>query len=153
MGNYSFELDLERAKETETEIARIVRKYMGEDVQIDFCDNKDYDLRVLVEGEPFYLEVKEDFMCMNTGNVCVEFECRGKPSGIAVSKAQFFVYKLHESPVRKRYYICSTKTLRKMIEQRAYHRIFESGGDVGSNTKGYLFKVETFKAFTEEMVA
>lgn len=151
MGHYDFVTDLAISVETEREVARLVKRYFGDDVQIQFCNDNRYDLIFDYEGKPFSIEVKEDFSCMNTGNVCVEFECRGKPSGIAVSKANFFIYKVHESPVRHGYYICSTKTLRKQIEIGAYFRTFQAGGDAGSGTKGYLFKLDKFKSFTDMM--
>ena len=151
MGNYNFEKDLQRSEQTERDVAKLIKRYFGNDLKPKFCNDNSYDVSVDIEGKTYTFEVKEDFMCMLTKNVCVEFECRGKPSGIAVSKANFFIYKIHESPVQRGYYICSTKTLRKMIEEQAYFRIFESGGDPGSNTKGYLFKLDKYKSFTDKM--
>lgn len=38
------------------------------------------------------IEVKTDFMANVTGNIAVEFESWGKPSGIAVTKARHWVF-------------------------------------------------------------
>jgi hypothetical protein len=38
------------------------------------------------------VEVKTDFMTQKTGNIAVEFESRGKPSGIAVTKADHWAF-------------------------------------------------------------
>lgn len=40
------------------------------------------------------LEVKTDRMAYRTGNLFVEFECRGKPSGIAVTKASWWAFNI-----------------------------------------------------------
>lgn len=38
------------------------------------------------------IEVKTDFMAQETGNVAIEFQSRGKPSGIAVTQADYYAY-------------------------------------------------------------
>ena len=41
----------------------------------------------LLEGK---YEVKRDFMASETGNVAIEVECRGRPSGITTTEAHFW---------------------------------------------------------------
>jgi hypothetical protein len=38
------------------------------------------------------VEVKRDFRCLETKNVFVEYESRGKPSGIATSEADYYCF-------------------------------------------------------------
>lgn len=38
------------------------------------------------------IEVKHDRMIAKTGNVALEYECNGKPSGIKASTATYWVY-------------------------------------------------------------
>lgn len=59
-------------------------------------DNK-YDLEFSKNDKNFYIEVKQDFSCFRTGNVGVEYSCRGKASGIMVSEADFYIYKIHQN--------------------------------------------------------
>ena len=42
------------------------------------------------------VEVKTDRMTHKTGNVFIEYESRGKPSGIATTDADYWVYKIDE---------------------------------------------------------
>lgn len=42
------------------------------------------------------IEVKRDFKCLNTGNIFIEYESRGKKSGIATSEAEWWCYWLSE---------------------------------------------------------
>lgn len=149
MGNYDFSKDLKVAQKTEKEIAALIERCLGKDeVLIRFGTNKDYDIMFAYNDKAYTVEIKEDFMCKQTGNVCVEYESRGKPSGINATKAMMYFYKIHEPNGEVNVYICLTDTLRNLIKERRYFREI-SGGDTGSNTKSYLFKLDVFKANTE----
>lgn len=150
--HYDFDTDLQKSKTTEREVAELFKSHYGNDIRkVSYCDDNRFDIALDMGDDVVTLEVKEDFKCMVTGNVCVEFECRGKPSGIAVTQADYLVYKIHESPVKFNYYMCSIDAISKRIASGNYYRVFESGGDPGSNTKGYLFKLADFKNFTKRI--
>ena len=59
-----------------------------------------YDLLLGQEGENLIakllsdstIEVKLDFIAWRTDNIFIEYESRGKPSGIATSQAKFWFY-------------------------------------------------------------
>jgi len=64
-----------------------------------------YDLKFgVVEGESWFhnivsnskVEVKTDRLTEKTGNVYIEYESRGKPSGIVTSQADYWVYKVSD---------------------------------------------------------
>lgn len=143
MPNYDFDKDLPVAQKTETQVAEFLvdkgLKFLGD------CDDNRYDLLMSHEDKEFTIEVKEDFSCERTGNVGVEFECRGKPSGINVSKADFYLYKVHCPDRGIRLYIIKTSKLKKMISNKEYFRVV-SGGDPGSNSMNYLFKLDVIKS-------
>ncbi len=42
------------------------------------------------------IEVKRDFKCLETKNIFVEYESRGKPSGISTSEADYYCYWLSD---------------------------------------------------------
>ena len=69
----------------------------------------------------------------------MEFKCRGKSSGIAVTKAEYWVHK-----IRGVFYCFKTKTLREKIEQNEYDRVCETAGDAYSFTHLYLFNQNKF---------
>lgn len=144
MPNYDFTKDLPKAQKTERQIATFLEekglKYISD------CNNSDYDLLMeLTDGTRMTIEIKEDFTCEVTGNVGVEYECRGKPSGISVSKADFYCYKVHESASKKGLYIIKTEKLKEMIRKRIWHREV-CGGDPGSNSRCYLFYLRDIKS-------
>lgn len=45
--------------------------------------------RILKEKK---IEVKTDFIAHKTGNIAVEYMCRGKPSGIATTQADYYAF-------------------------------------------------------------
>jgi len=144
MPNYDFNLDLPIAQKTERQVAEFLVEKGGMTFLED-CDNNAYDLKMKTNnGSELTVEVKEDFSCERTGNVGVEYECRGKPSGISVSQADVYLYKVHEPSRRIGLYVIPTKNLKKMIERQEYFRVV-NGGDPGSNSMNYLFKLDVFK--------
>lgn len=144
MPNYDFDVDLPIAQKTERQVAEFLIEKGGMTFLED-CDTNAYDLKMKTNsGAEITIEVKEDFSCERTGNVGVEFECRGKASGISVSQAQLYLYKVHEPDGRIGLYVTQTKDLKSMIARQEYFRIV-NGGDPGSNSMNYLFKLNVFK--------
>lgn len=141
MPNYDFNKDLVVAKKTEQEIAGIIRERYNA-VILEYGRTNAYDIKARINDKIFTFEIKEDFTCRKTGNVGVEYECRGKPSGIEVSKADFYIYKIHTAKGIE-VYIFKTQAIKDMIKRVDYKRIV-NGGDVGSNSMNYLFKYDVF---------
>lgn len=149
--NYDFDKDLPIAKETERQIAKFLiekqnMSFIGTSDTIPNVDRADFDVRMKFNqsGTIVDIEVKEDFTCERTGNVGVEFECRGKKSGIERTKSDFYLYKVHQPNRKIGVYIIATKKLKDMIADTLYHRIV-NGGDPGSNSMNYLFKLEVIQ--------
>jgi hypothetical protein len=143
--NYDFRKDFPIARKTEAQIAQ----YLSETQKMKFlgeCNNSDYDIRMETpSGKKITIEIKEDFSCARTGNIGVEYECRGRASGIEVSKADFYIYKVHQPDGKKGVYVIQTPLLKKMIEDKEYFRTVV-GGDPGSFSKNYLFKLDVIKS-------
>lgn len=53
-------------------------------------------VNMLFNGKEF-IEVKTDRLAYKTGNVFIEYECRGKPSGIATTTATYWIYKIEQT--------------------------------------------------------
>lgn len=64
-----FRKDLEVGKQGEEQIASILSMKEGDGI-----------------------EVKRDLMAYKTGNMAIEYESRGKPSGIATTEAEYWAY-------------------------------------------------------------
>lgn len=143
MPHYNYQKDKRVANITESEIARNFESFYGHRV-IRYEDTNRYDLEIETKrGKVFTVEVKEDFTCEETGNIGLEFSCRGKPSGISTSVSSHYVYKVHCPDGKVRFYIIKTDDLKKMIARGTYSRIVR-GGDKGSNSMNYLWPLATF---------
>lgn len=107
-----------------------------------FNSNFKYDLEVgkvaeqaladILENKT--IEVKRDLKAKTTGNVFVEFESRGKPSGIAKSEADFWCFVLED-----RYVILSAEELKKIVEPLKGTEREKRGGD-NNTSKGVLLR-------------
>ena len=142
MGDYNFQKDLLRSKSGTRKIIKILEKSGYQ--FISEHDGKEYDLKFHPPNseKTIKIEVKEDFYCARSGNVALEFHSRGVDSGIAVSKADYYIYIIHTNKGIKRF-IFKTSKLKKMIKDKKYFRTV-CGGDWKSNTYNYLFEYDVF---------
>ena len=154
MGFYSFHKDLKESKKTETEFYHLMwGGYFSKlplDVRKRAGNFKDYDFEVDFPKKTETFELKEDFYCKKSGNVAVEYESRGKESGIKASKAMWWVYKLHlpEKPSDTCVWVLWRKAnlLKEVLKEK--HPCKE-GGDKGSRTKMSLIPHIPFIAAAE----
>ena len=142
MANYKFSEDIIDGEDGEKTVLTDLISIGGKLIS----DNKNYkyDLLISKDGQLITYEIKTDVYCTpkrDTGNMFVEFECRGKQSGIFVSEAKWFVtfYKA----LNEIWYI-KTIDLLNLIKNETF-RTTEQSGDYGSNTKGYLIPRNKFK--------
>ena len=81
--------------------------------------------KILKEGK---LEVKtERDWWFKTGNIAIEIECNGKPSGIMVTKADYWVHILANGDKDYCRLIFDTKTIKKLTKK--YIGTLKNGGD------------------------
>lgn len=146
MGNYNFASDLENSKRSVVHTSALLFPKF-ESTGVVFCDGKEYDLKFATVDGDITVEVKEDFMCKTTGNVFVEYETRGKESGIATTEADYFCYHLHRKD-GVLVVLIPTERLKESIANKEYSRTV-CGGDKGSFTKGYLYKADAIVAMGE----
>lgn len=69
-----FDLDLEHGLEREGELAKILSLSGGD-----------------------HIEVKSDFKCRTTGNLFVEYQQKGRPSGIQTTEAEWWAFEYHDN--------------------------------------------------------
>ena len=142
MGNLNFKEDLILGNSGE----EIIKTFLITKGCIPIQKNDDYkyDLKMLKNNVETTYEIKTDFKCapqFDTGNIFIEFECRNKPSGIAVTNADWFVtYFIYLNEI----WFIKTKKLKKLINNNDFD-IFINAGDINSQTKGYLINRKLFK--------
>lgn len=144
MANLNFKQDLVLGNQGET----IIKEFLEQKgcIFIDTNNDNKYDLKMLKNNVETTYEIKTDVLCnpsRDTGNMFVEFQCRNKPSGIETSKAEWFV--TYFKFLNEIWFI-KTQKLKNLISENNFY-VIKNGGDVGSNTHGYLIKREKFKEY------
>ena len=143
--HYNFREDHKIAEKTERQMGKFLAETVPGLVFKRICKTSDWDLEFEFNGKPATVEVKEDFTCERTGNVGVEYESWGRKAGISVSKADFYLFKVHCPDGKARAYLIESKKLKRIcFEDPLWHREVV-GGDVGSESKNYLFKLDVIK--------
>jgi|TARA_R100000482_G_scaffold109485_1_gene51746 hypothetical protein len=127
---------------------------------MDFNGDFKYDLALGQLGEGWVgkmlssktIEVKFDFACYRTGNFYIEYESRGKPSGISTTKADYWMLiastekgvdlKTELRDIEKDdilfSVLLSTEKLKELCKTKHYRKNV-SGGDSNTST-GILIK-------------
>lgn len=105
----------------------------------------DYDVKVYKKnGFQSTYEVKSDKQINIYGNICIEYTCYDKPSGISTSKAKYWAI---FEPKDDKYtlYKIPTKIIRDYIENKKYFKDTIGGDNKASQL--YLFKKGLFKDY------
>ena len=106
---------------------------------------KEYDIKVFKKnGFISTYEVKSDKQINIYGNICIEYMCKNKPSGISTSTAKYwaifepkgYLYTLYKIP---------RKIIVDYIEKKIYKRECNGGDNYAS--KLYLFDKTLFKDY------
>ena len=144
MANLDFRTDLKLGNEGEE---TIIKYLMSKGcLYVDSNDDNRYDRKMIVKGVETTYEIKTDVKCaplFDTGNIFIEFESRGKDSGITVTEADWFV--TYFQYLNEAWFIKSDK-LKKLILDNDFPT-FKDAGDIGSATHGYLIKRKDFKKY------
>ena len=131
-----FQRDLERGRFFE----RLMSPFIAPDTIVQYapdCNWWQWD----VSGVKYTYEVKSDFLAYSTGNLFIEFESNGKPSGYNHTEAEYFLYvvvkpnKTKFGGIDKVFKIPTLDLAGLCIGKKA---VF--GGDRGL-VKGYLLKI------------
>ena len=141
MGNYNFKKDLIEGNRGE-QIACKELEAKGYTFVSYNNDNK-YDIKMKYKDKEVTFEVKTDIYKRNgvlfdTGNMAIEYKCRGKLSGISVTKADYFVYL---QVVTNEMWICKVSDLKEYLKSnKDEYRLTTESGDDGSKTHLCLIK-------------
>lgn len=110
-------------------------KDTGIDVE-ERCNDYRYDF---LTKDGVKHEVKADLRGNETGNIYIEFEHKGRKSGITKTESKYWWIFLTE----KTYYKFKTIDILKAIKDKKYFKIAEC---FDGNSKGYLFKKDVLAA-------
>ena len=101
------------------------------DLDLKFGQSKENELQVAIEGK---IECKADRLTVKTGNLFLEIESRGKPSGImAVSYTHYAICFVVEDRKKDVWVLIPTKILKKIMKKFP----IKAGGDRWTS-KGHI---------------
>ena len=105
------------------------------DICLEFGEKYENELQKILENKQ--IELKTDRITQRTGNVFVEFESRGKESGILKTTALYWVFFVYGqiNLKNKHTFFIPTRRLKKLIKVKDYK--VSKGGD-NWTSKGYL---------------
>jgi len=111
--------------------------------QMEHCSDFEYDLKLGQEAEDSIaeifnekrIEIKRDMMAKKTGNVFIEYESRGKPSGIARTKAEVYCFVVEDLVL-----FYPTDKLKELIRPMLGSSRDIMGGD-NNTSKGILLRL------------
>jgi len=81
------------------------------------------------------IEVKNDRMIHKTGNLFIEYESRDKPSGLATTTADYWIYRMSELDSSL---IFPTKALKDVCRVYFKQNLFLKNGGDNNTSKGFL---------------
>lgn len=142
-GAYKFDKDLKNGEIGEMDMVRLMETFGMEFIHKTVGNDKRYDLLMSYEGNVCKYEIKTDTYPYNTGNIVIEFESRGVPSGIAVTESDYFTTFF---PFWGEVWNIKTSDLKLLIERNKLP-ISENSGDKNSNTKLYRISKNKFKSY------
>lgn len=138
MANYNFNKDLLIGEAGENVIIEDLVS-MGAVYESNNKDNS-HDIIMIFKNKRISYECKTDVF-YDTGNMFIEISCRGKDSGISITKAKWFV--TYFKQLNEIWYI-KTDNLKEILKNHK-HVIRKQSGDAGSNTIGVLLNKNMFR--------
>jgi len=127
MINYrqKFQRDLAQGKKFE----RMALKYFPhETYEFSPAGCKTHDFTIRKDGNDTQVEVKSEVLAFHTGNLAIEYECSGKPSGISVTTSKWWVHFIvDEKNGNHKVFKIPVENLKKMVGSGQYRSV--SGGD------------------------
>lgn len=91
------------------------------------------------------VEVKYDRIAHRTGNIFIEYESRNKPSGIATTDADYWVYKIEKTECA---IILPINYLKERLRYYYEHNMYLINGGDEDTSKGFLIPID--KILTNE---
>jgi hypothetical protein len=119
-------------------------KYLDYD-SFSFNDNNAYDIAIIKDDKKTLIEVKSEKLASKTGNICIEYYCRGKPSGISVTKAEYYFIYVVISDVKYRVFKVPTNDIKEMIKNKLFIRDCIGGDNLAS--KMFLFSIKSLEKY------
>jgi len=118
-------------------------KYLDFD-KFEFNDDNRFDIKIIKNKIIKLIEVKKEILASKTGNIAIEYFCRGKPSGIDVTQAEdYYYYVVYKD--RYRLFKLPVIDIKNIIKNKLYVRECIGGDDMAS--KMFLISIKSIEKY------
>ena len=114
------------------------------DIDLKYGQVREVELANILKNEKIEVKTERD-KWMTTGNIAIEFECRGKPSGIAVTEAKWWVHVLADGDDTSCMLMFPTEKLKEIARKYYANGKIVDGGDDNLSKMVLLPLKEIFK--------
>ena len=114
------------------------------DIDLQYGQVREEELSDILQNEKIEVKTERD-KWKETGNICIEFRCRGKPSGIAVTEAKWWVHVLADGDDTSCMLMFPTEKLKEIARKYYANGKIVNGGDDNLSKMVLLPLKEIFK--------
>ena len=114
------------------------------DIDLQYGQVREEKLSDILQNEKIEVKTERD-KWKETGNICIEFSCRGKPSGIAVTEAKWWVHVLADGDDTSCMLMFPTEKLKEIARKYYANGKIVDGGDDNLSKMVLLPLKEIFK--------
>ena len=115
----TFHDDLKFAKKYEYKLLDLLGDWDEAELGTDDDQDANYDVKIIRDNTATTYEVKADRYGLRTGNVCIEYQHRNKPSGILKSKADYYAIFLVDDS-KEELYLIPLSVLKSSLEGNSF---------------------------------
>ena len=114
------------------------------DIDLQYGQVREEALSDILQNAKIEVKTERD-KWKETGNICIEFSCRGKPSGIAVTEAKWWVHVLADGDDTSCMLMFPTEKLKEIARKYYANGKIVDGGDDNLSKMVLLPLKEIFK--------
>ena len=140
----NFQKDLAFGEKYQMELVKVLKP---KEYKMSVGNFKPYDIVMTIGAFEIFYEVKACRLGHKTGNICIEYECSGKPSGISSTTADYYGYFIINPNNTYDLYVIPVCCIKSEIKKNSYHKSI-SGGD-NNKSKSYLFNKNIFAEYLQ----
>ena len=117
------------------------------DIDLAYAEIREEQIADIFQNKKIELKSERD-LWQKTGNICIEYECYGKPSGINATESDYWFHQLCVGEDTFATLVFDTKSLKRIIKNLDYKRSV-SGGD---NNAARMYLLNLQKLFSSDVI-
>ena len=117
------------------------------DLDLQYGEIREQKIADMLTGKKIEVKSERDTW-MKTGNICIEYECWNKPSGIRATESDYWFHNLCVGDNEYCTLVFKTDVLRKIVDKLDYFKTVAGGDHKASK----MFLVNLQKLFSSDVI-